>query len=274
MNSALKKSFKRMGVMNVTPNSFSDGNQLQTREAFEASLRRFGSVESIDVGAESTAPMNSAISAQVEWERFQFILPVLMKYEGVLSIDTYHHETIFEFVKLKQDKKLTADLIWNDVSGKFDEAVGDFLRADPTFKYVFCHNLAPSREKSIEHMKTVSPQTGEEFLHELKDYFSPHKNPQVIFDPCLGFSKTYEQNWLILNEFQKLQELCHHPEWLIGFSRKSFLRKKYQIENLNSSSLEKLDQIHCEEFRKLKISPETIVWIRTHRPELLLFAHE
>ncbi len=269
MNPTLKSTFKRMGVINITPNSFSDANQFTNLTAFENRLLTFGPIEALDVGAESTAPMNEAISWRQEWERFEFILPLLETYEGTLSIDTYHPETMFEFVKRKKDKKLKANLIWNDVSGKFDEAVREFLETDTDFKYVYCHNLAPSREKTIEHMKRISSLEGDEFLKELSEFFAPYRMPQVILDPCLGFSKSYEQNWLIINEFEKLQRLTNHHQWLLGFSRKSFLRKKYQIEYLNDSTRDELDHLHQLELKNLKFHSETIVWIRTHRPEFL-----
>jgi dihydropteroate synthase len=178
-----------------------------------------------------------------------------------LSIDTYHFETIQKVVAFYLDEGLHQDLVWNDISGKFDIDVYDFLKISQKFSYVFCHNLAPSRALSGSHMSFVDPDLS---LAALKDYFLPFKHPQVIFDPCLGFSKSFEQNWMILENFNLLQEMIGHSRWLLGFSRKSFLRKRFGID---LSDKDRLDEIHTEVLRTLKLSGE--VWIRSHRPELI-----
>lgn len=251
---------KRMGVMNVTPNSFSDGGEL-TPTNFQQRLQLMGPIDALDVGAESTAPMNDPISFSEEWERLCPILSLLEKLQCTLSLDTYHPETIF---KVAQNWK--GPLIWNDVSGKFDTSVKDFLRLNENFHYVFCHNLAPSRDLTIRHMQYLSPHEGANFLDELAAFFIPHIHPRVIFDPCLGFSKTYDQNWFLLNSFQELQKRIPHHRWLIGFSRKSFLRKKY---NLTLQSRDELDRLHGEEVKRLLPLLTGEIWLRTHRPEIL-----
>lgn len=246
----------RMGVMNVTPNSFSDGGEFFTPDSIQHRINFLKQFEAIDIGAESTAPTNASISWREEWERWKLVLPYLKNISTTISADTYHPETIFELVKFWRDNNLQNKLIWNDVSGKFDDSVREFLKTG--FDYVFCHNLAPSRELSGRHMDYVSD------VLDLESYFSPYKYPQVIFDPCLGFSKSYEQNWGILSCFGKLQHQIGHHRWLLGFSRKSFLKKKYSTQNLNE-----LDNIHVKEVNAMipKMMGET--FIRTHRPELL-----
>ena len=103
---------------------------------------------------------------------------------------------------------------------------------------------------------------------ELSDFFGPKKHERVIFDPCLGFAKTYDENWYILNHFGKFQRRIRHEHWLLGFSRKSFLRKKF---NLTLEDKEELDNKHAEVLMHVLRDAQTGVWIRTHRPELLLF---
>jgi dihydropteroate synthase len=261
MPNSQKSFFKRMGVLNCTPNSFSDGGEISSSDDLVAKISNFGAVDAIDLGAESTAPMNDPITWKTEWERLRTYLPFVSNFTGTLSIDTYHPETIEEVLKFYLDHGLKQNLIWNDVSGKFDSFVRDFLSISPSFSYVFSHNLAPTRELTGRHMDFVRSELT---LEELKDYFLPFKTPQVIFDPCLGFSKTYEQNWMILNQFSELQEMVSHEHWLLGFSRKSFLRKKY---NLSLNQKEELDQLHIEVLRRIPIQGE--VWIRTHRPDLI-----
>lgn len=261
MSLALKK-IKTLGVLNCTPNSFSDGGSIQSLGDFKSKLASFGSVDGIDMGAESTAPMNSSIDWLSEWERLKPYLSLVKNFSGVISFDTYHPETIQKIVDFYFDQKMNQKLIWNDISGKCDEAVWNFLKISSSFMYVFSHNLAPTRELSGKHMNYVDEGLS---LNQLIDYFLPRKHPQIIFDPCLGFSKTYEQNWMILENFNLLQEKINHPHWLIGFSRKSFLRKRF---NLNLDQLEELDVIHGEILNQLKFTGQ--LWVRTHRPELII----
>ena len=106
-------------------------------------------------------------------------------------------------------------------------------------------------------------------LEKLSHYFLPYKSSQVIFDPAFGFSKTYDQNWMILDEFSKLQELTGHSPWLIGLSRKSFLRKKIGLTEINPETIEFLDCYHEKIFNKMGQTLKGEVWVRTHRPELI-----
>ncbi len=247
---------KVMGVMNVTPNSFSDPSETFTSDTLSNRLEFLKNFDAIDIGCESTAPMNHSIPWGNEWERWQMVLPFLKNVRGVISADTYHPETIFELVKYWEDHKLPSTLMWNDVSGKFDESVKDFLKTGRD--YVFCHNLSPRRELSGRHMEYVNPQM------DLVAYFHSYRHPQVIFDPCLGFSKTFEQNWEILSGFSDLQKKLNHTRWLVGFSRKSFLKKKYGVEERD-----KLDELHVQEIKKLLHTAVGELWVRTHRPELI-----
>ena len=153
---------------------------------------------------------------------------------------------------------MNQDLIWNDVSGKFDHFVKDFLSYSPNFNYVYCHNLAPQRELSGRHMDYVDSTLN---LEKLRDYFGGFKIPQVIFDPCLGFSKTYEQNWMILENLGELQKMVKHPRWLIGFSRKSFLRKKF---NLTLDQKKDLDLVHEQVLLENSPQWDGEVWVRSH----------
>lgn len=246
-----------MGVINITPDSFSDGGEYYSTPFIQSRLQFLNSYDAIDIGAESTAPMNSSLSWRAEWERWQMVLPLLKDIHSTISIDSYHPETVFELVKYCLDHRLKNKLIWNDVSGKFDEAVKEFLTSG--HDYVFCHNLAPSRDLTGQHMNYVQDELN------LDAYFAPFLHPQVIFDPCIGFSKTFEQNWQILNTFGDLQNQVGHNRWLLGFSRKSCLRKKYGTDDRES-----LDHLHVKLVNKIIPTTSGELWIRTHRPELLL----
>lgn len=249
--------------MNITPNSFSDGGELTTPQHILNRYHAFGPVHALDIGAESTAPMNESISWKSEWERWQLVLPLLTQFKCSISADTYHPETIFELVKFWKDHKMIQDLFWNDVSGKFDGSVKDFLKEGKRFQYVLCHNRAPKRELSGSHMDYISREEGR-IVEELQDFFGSHLHQRVLFDPCLGFSKTYDENWYILNHFEKFQQKIKHDRWLLGFSRKSFMKKKFQTEDK-----EELDKRHQEVLREILKKAKGELWVRTHRPELI-----
>ncbi len=253
-----------MGVMNFTPDSFSDGGELKLLSHLQARMKAFGAIDALDAGAESTAPMNAPITADEEWRRLESFLPILKSLPCAISIDSYHPETMERLAQLWLQEKIGVKLFWNDVSGKFDHFAKSFLALSDQFHYVFCHNRAPTRELTGKHMEFLSPLEGDDFLADLASYFSPHAHPRVIFDPCLGFSKTFDQNWYILDHFRELQEATRHDRWLLGFSRKSFLRKRF---NLTLNDREELDRMHGEVLSSIPMMGE--VWIRTHRPELL-----
>ena len=248
---------KRMGVMNVTPNSFSDGGEFFNPQSLSQRIQFLQKFDAIDIGCESTAPMNASLAWETEWERWQMVLPHLKNLKCVVSADTYHPETIFELVRFWKDHGLKNKLIWNDVSGKYDESVREFLKTG--HDYVFCHNLAPNRALSGRHMEYVRAEL------DLYEYFHLHRHPQVLFDPCLGFSKSYEQNWEILETFSEIQKKLGHDRWLIGFSRKSFLRKKYSVDDR-----EELDRLHALELEQVVKKAQGELWVRTHRPELII----
>ena len=243
--------------MNVTPDSFSDGGEFFTQSSIESRVQFLKKFDAIDIGAESTAPANTSLPWETEWERWQMVLPHLKELTCIVSADTYHPETIFELVRYWRDHKLKSKLMWNDVSGKFDEHVQEFLKTG--FDYVYCHNLAPRRELSGRHMDYAAQEM------DLYEYFHRHRHPQVVFDPCLGFSKSFEQNWSILTNFSELQSSLDHERWLLGFSRKSFLKKKYAVENR-----EELDRLHALEVKKIQMVARGELWVRTHRPELVV----
>lgn len=259
---------KLMGVMNFTPNSFSDGNLYQDQNFLKSQFSLFEKIPIIDFGAESTAPSNAPVSAEIELSRFQPFLDTIFSLKQVVSIDSYHPETISFFQDEWIKRGLKNPLVWNDVSGKIDDDVERFMARGAQFRYVYCHNLAPRRSLSSSHMDYLCAEEGEAFIEELITYLAKGRRERFILDPCLGFSKTLEQNWNILENFQLLQDKLQHPQWLIGFSRKSFLRKKYRLSN-ELSDRHKLDDVHLQEFLRLSQSWRGEVWLRTHRPELL-----
>jgi dihydropteroate synthase len=242
------------GIVNLTPNSFSDGGELSSVEQVKQRVRLFTSrCAVLDFGAESTAPFNQPISVDEEINRLeQLFLPIFdsaMIQGKQISIDTYHPET-FTFV-YKQINSFTDDvrLIWNDVSGVWDESVQQIL-TDTDAYYVFSHTNVPSREKTSYHMDFVQEISGDEFMQQFFGHYSPilkneRYKDRIVIDPCFGFSKSYSQNWLLLNNLNKIIDFFSDYNILIGISRKSFLKKSLESEN-RAYDTKSLDQYHKE----------------------------
>ena len=235
------KKFETMGVINVTPDSFSDGNQFNEKDAFAKQMQEATtSFDIIDIGAESTAPMNSKVDIDDEIKRLeQTFIPYLKNNpqpNSQLSFDTYKIE-VFEWL-YQETRKSWGDIpiLFNDVSGCVDK---DLLRliGRYEFTYVFCHNLAPSRELASNHIDYCEKIPNDLFIEQFERYFQEglktlkEQGTNLLIDPCFGFSKTKAQNIEILNKgcdiFNQFSERV-----VYGVSRKSFLRP----ENFEKSS--------------------------------------
>ncbi len=252
-----------MGIVNLTPDSFSDGGVFNSFNAASDQLQNFinNGFEIIDVGAESTAPFNQAISADKEQNRLlEILLPWLELRKNsteriTLSIDTYKCETfkmVYDFV---ENHNLPFDLIFNDVSGKIDEELIATLQAKcPKAQYIYCHSLVPRRFMTSEHMNYLKNISNEEFFDHVIEYFQEaYKRFQelnllnrVIFDPCFGFSKTREQNHYLLANFETLvKALPEKIHWLVGISRKSFLRYLEITDRRDSQLLTQVEYLQA-----------------------------
>lgn len=218
-----------MGVINITPNSFSDGKKNFSPESILKNcidMSRRG-LHCFDFGAESTAPFNEKIDAEQELARFkENLYPVLKEVLGLkktISIDTYKPEVFREVAREVYSIDSNTDLIWNDVSGTVDTDTKDVLKAFPKLKYVLSHNEAPTKAETSDHMKFQKEELDlESFFNEGLAELSFHKT--ILLDPCFGFSKSLDQNWeLILG----LPKLCSKfkNDWVLGLSKKSFLKK-------------------------------------------------
>lgn len=211
---------KLMGILNLTDNSFSDGGEfLDTAKAFEhfKELVNDGA-DIIDIGAESTKPYSEPVEPKIQIER---IMPVLelVKLEGIdipISIDTRSAEVAEQCI-------LAGTSIINDVSGlEYDEKM-----ADVAAKYKV--NVIIQHTKGTPENMQDSP-IYENLMDEIfldlhkKINFAVSKGiskEKITIDPGIGFGKTSEHNFEIINRLEELQSLgC---PVLIGVSRKSLL---------------------------------------------------
>lgn len=242
--------YESMGVINLTPDSFSDGAKFNTVSHFQKQFNTQSNLfDIVDIGAESTAPFNSAISAEEEMKRYQDIFfPILDKISAPncrLSIDTYKPE-VFKFVlnEVRKQWGRSFPIIFNDVSGKVDSSLVNLLR-DSSFSYIFCHNLSDSRSSTSRHMDFVDKGSDKIFLENITNYFKDaliileDLNTNVILDPCFGFSKTRNQNHLLLANIGKIFNQFN-KQVMVGISRKSLLRND-NISLENQKDLSRLD---------------------------------
>jgi dihydropteroate synthase len=234
-----------MGVMNVTPNSFSDGNTYQSKKFLEADV--------VDIGAESTAPGQVSVSSDEEIQRlisyFNEHRSSVNK-QSILSIDTYKTQTIYAAIENLVNNGFAGKIIWNDISGVLDQDVFEFLKRFPQYFYVYNCTFVPSRADSIRHhFFSLSDEVFLtkfcEVLLKSVEKLRPYES-QIYLDPGFGFSKTREQNLILFHNLTNSIEKFTSFKWLIGISRKSFLRGE-NTQNVKDPNVQaELDDKGCE----------------------------
>ena len=201
-----------MGILNVTPDSFSDGgryNHLDAALKHTEQMIKDGAAI-IDVGGESTRPGHEKITDQEEIDR---ILPVIEKikqeFSVPVSLDTY------KAAVAKEGIQAGADLL-NDIWGlQYDPAMGKIV-ADSGVAYCLMHN----RDKITEEMDA------DLFIEQMKEdakraLDAGIKKERIILDPGVGFAKTQEQNLMTIANLDRLKALGYPV--LLGTSRKSVI---------------------------------------------------
>lgn len=208
-----------MGILNVTPDSFSDGGRFfeQTDAALHAFQMIKDGVDIIDVGGESTRPGAESVSIEEELRR---VIPVVRKIRqksGVpISIDTYKSQVAVEALKAGAN-------IVNDISGlHFDERMSEVV-AQSGASIVVMHIKGTPKDMQ-------AGPAYEDVVKEVYDYLSQavetaRKNgiEQVMIDPGIGFGKTLEHNLALINRLGEFRKIG--VPVLIGVSRKSFIGK-------------------------------------------------
>lgn len=212
-----------IGVINVTPDSFSDGgNFLAANNALEqARALVLAGADILDIGAESTAPSSTAIDAQTEWQRLQPVLSALLAEKDKffmpvkISIDTRHVTTAQHALALGID--------WiNDVTGLDDPAMRDLI-AQTNVDCVVMHHLAIPEDRSKvlprnQDVLKIVYEWGAQRIAELEK--SGIARERIIFDPGIGFGKHAEQSLALIKNCAAFAKL--NARVLIGHSRKSF----------------------------------------------------
>ncbi len=201
-----------MGILNVTPDSFSDGGRYREMDAAlrraEEMIRDGAAI--LDIGGESTRPGYTPVSESEEIER---VLPVVeaikKRFEIAVSVDTYK-SNVAEAAILAG-----ADLI-NDIWGlKADEKMAEVI-AKHQVACCLMHNR--NNTEYVDFWQDVQTDLQESLVLAEKAGISKDK---IILDPGVGFAKSYEQNLEVIRNLGKLNELGYPI--LLGSSRKSVI---------------------------------------------------
>ena len=207
-----------MGVVNVTPDSFSDGGSFFEQDT--AVKHALGLVEEgadiIDVGGESTRPGSSSVPADEEWRRVEPVIRALERETDVpISIDTMKPEVAWKAIE-------AGAIMVNDVSG---------LRNKEMVELVVREHVAVTIMHMLGEPKTMQENpVYQDVVKEVKEYLQSHMQAaidagvakdSIIIDPGIGFGKTVEHNLELINHVSEFAELKRPV--MIGASRKSFI---------------------------------------------------
>ncbi len=210
-----------MGILNVTPDSFSDGGRFITRQAIRVQVDKMvaAGADIIDVGGESSRPFSSPVPAAEELARVLEALAVIRERHAIpVSVDTTKALVAREAVKAGAD-------IINDISG---------LRSDSAMVEVARETGAPV---IVMHMQGTPADMQlnpvyDDVIADITAFFEERLNrlekqgvarEQVILDPGIGFGKTVNHNLTILQRLPELQSLGRPI--MVGHSRKAFMGK-------------------------------------------------
>ncbi len=211
-----------MGILNVTPDSFSDGGlYLDKDKAIKHGIELFESgAEIIDIGGESTRPFAEPVSADEEIMRVIPVVEALKNYNKniIVSVDTYKSETA------KRALEAGADII-NDISGLTFDSNMKHVVSKYKAGLILMHTRGTPQEmqKNTEYADFMG-EVIESLSKSIKDAVDAGvEKERIVIDPGIGFGKSFEHNLFIL---KKLREFSIFGlPILVGTSRKSFLGK-------------------------------------------------
>lgn len=209
-----------MGILNVTPDSFSDGgdhNDIK-RAVEHAKLMISEGADIIDVGGESTRPGHIKITEEEEIKRVVPIIRELSKLDTIISIDTYKYKVAEEAIK-------AGATIINDVWGlQYDNGEMASIAKKYNVGIVAMHNQDGTyyKEDIMSSMRKFFNRS-----YEIADKFDISRD-KIILDPGIGFGKTGEQNIEVLSRLAEIKDM---GRLLLGTSRKRFLGTILDKEN-------------------------------------------
>ncbi|MCI9069975.1 dihydropteroate synthase [Clostridium sp.] len=201
-----------MGILNVTPDSFSDGGKFNEIDAAVNQARKLieDGADIIDIGGESTRPGAEYVTEEEEIKRVVPIIKAIKeKLDVTISIDTYKARTAEESIKAGAD-------IINDIWGaKYDKNMAK-VAAKYNTPIILMHNRENKPYENL--MEDVVSDLQESIDIALK---AGVKKENIILDPGIGFAKTYEENLIVMNNCEVIKKLGY--PMLLGTSRKSMI---------------------------------------------------
>ena len=259
----VKSRSKIVGILNLTPDSFSDGGKYfdEKKALFYLEEMLISGADIIDIGAESTRPNAQILNAQEEIARLENILPKLIfaikNFNKIhnkniqASIDSYHLETIIFAHKIGVE-------IINDVSGLIDEKIIDYI-AQNNLTAILMHNLAIHSNPDLIVNRDLN--VVEEIIswaHQKINYLTARKiqKSQLIFDPGIGFAKNSTQSIRILKNINAFRVL-NLPIY-VGHSKKSFL------DAINIPSQPNLDRTAKTLILSQYLAQKNVEYLRVH----------
>lgn len=211
---------KIMGILNLTPDSFSDGGKFNDKKnaLLQAEKMLNDGAEIIDIGPQSTRPNADFLSAEEEIKRLGNIISNIKKEfpETLISVDTFWSET----VKFAYNEGM--DIV-NDISaGQYDEKLFETV-AETGLPYILMH-VNPTYDNMHEKIQydDISVSVNKFLLEKAQELLNTGVK-DIILDPGFGFGKTVEDQHKMINEVEFIG-LRKFPV-LIGISRKSFIYK-------------------------------------------------
>ena len=211
-----------MGILNITPDSFSDGDSFfDIEKALQhADFMIKNGAEIIDIGGESTRPGAVPVDVQTEIAR---VIPVIERLKGkcTISVDTYNSETA--------EKAISAGAkIINDISAmQNDPNMISILRACDDVKVVLMHKKGDPADMQRDPQYNDVLSEVMEFFKERIEFCKSNgiTEDRIILDPGIGFGKSFEHNITILKNIELFKTL--NLPVLLGASRKSFINNIY-----------------------------------------------
>jgi dihydropteroate synthase len=227
-----------MGIVNVTPDSFSDGGvYLDSEKATEHAIGLLNEgADIIDIGGESTRPgAKAAVSAEEELRRVLPVISTIKKQrpDAVISIDTYK-------ASVARAATAAGAEIVNDVTGlRWDAQMA------ATIAEIKCGAVLMHMRGRPEEWRTLPPPVDIFLLvkRELREWVEAAvvagvRRERIALDPGFGFGKNFDQNYPLLARFQDLQSLGF--PLLAGTSRKSFLGRTLARDGKDASATDRL----------------------------------
>ncbi len=241
-----------VGILNLTTDSFSDGNQYLSEENFKNQALKLinEGAEILDLGAESTRPQAVAVSLEIEFQRLNQALGWLteLNSEIKISIDCRNPDVVD---KIFQKYKIH---FLNDVGGFKKTHMIQILKSTDA-NAVVMHSLSipPNQTETLNIYDNPNHQLMTWWKNKLQIFEENNIDlDRIIFDPGIGFGKTPQQNSYILNHLDELSEITQNI--YLGFSRKSYLNQFTNITAQNRDlataiQLTQINPLHCQFLR-------------------------